>query len=558
MAEPLPYPKATMVRWFAPLQLLQTGRMVWMSAIMGEEFDRRQMDPRAYDDYPVFDFSDRDELVFDYVADTGDGWNSTYAVALAATRPVLELRDPTGAVHQTRRGDIFVFGGDEIYPTPSRSEYRQRLVMPYKAAMAETADNHPTLFAIPGNHDWYDNLASFTRLFLEKPWFAGWQLGQRRSYFAARLPHDWWLIGVDTQLGADLDATQVAYFKGVAAMLGPTAKVILCTAEPHWVFEHEAEAKRQSEVRRETNLEFLEHHLFKDRVRVNLSGDYHHYRRHGSPDNRTQKIIAGGGGAFLHPTHNFKQTPLPSGHELRCSYPDIATSRRMAWRNFAFVGYSPTFGALSGFLYLIVGWNILGGLQDFHQSGFGTTLLEVLTSILATPSAFTSVLLVLVGFVIFTDTHRRPYRILAGLTHAWAHLGAILALGYFASQAAQALEWGFAGLAHISLTLVLLFVGGWILGAEIMGTYLLISLNVFHRHCTEGFSGLAIQDYKNFMRLAIAKDGSLTIYPVGIDRVPRKWREQDVPATEPRFVADDTDPRYTPRLIEPPIHVPAN
>ncbi len=562
-----PYEPAGMVRWYAPLQLLQTGRQVWTSTILGLDFDRRTIDPRTSEAYALFDFTTitradgttapREEIVLDYIADTGDGWNPTYAIAYTATRPTLDVTDPAGQRHSTRRGDLLVFGGDEVYPTPSRAEYEQRLVMPYHAAMGWTeGDVHPVLFAIPGNHDWYDNLASFTRLFTEKQWFCGWKLGQRRSYFAARLPHDWYVIGVDTQLGADIDATQVAYFTAIAATMGPDARVILCTAEPHWVAEHEADADLRARMRRESNLVFLEETIFKGRVRLNLSGDFHHYRRHASADDRSQKITSGSGGAFLHPTHTLRQDPLASGHALRCSYPDITTSRRLAWKNLLFIRYSPTFGALTGLLYLLVGWNILGSLRGFQVGGFGVTVEETLVAALSSPSTFTTILIALLGFFVFTDTRKIWYRFAGGFSHAFAHLGAAVAIGWLMSQVAVAAQWPFGGLRHLIATLVALFVGGWIIGALIMGIYLLISINVFRRHYNEAFSGLSLQDYKQFLRICVGPDGVLTIYPIAIDRVPRRWREvEDAARDQPRFVPGDDRRATTPRLIEAPIVV---
>ncbi|MBA3550393.1 MAG: hypothetical protein H0T76_28290 [Nannocystis sp.] len=570
-----PYEPAGMVRWYSPLQLIQTARQVATSTFLGADFDRRQIDPRTSETYALFDFTTRtradgtseprEEIVLDYIADTGDGWDPTYAIAYTATRPQLELEAPDGQRHSTRRGEVLVFGGDQVYPTPSRAAYEQRLVMPFHAAMGWTEGDHPHLFAIPGNHDWYDNLASFVRLFTEKEWFCGWKLGQRRSYFALRLPHDWWVIGVDTQLGADIDATQVAYFKSIAAQMGPTARVILCTAEPHWVFEHEVEADERARMRRDSNLVFLEETIFQGRVRVNLSGDFHHYRRHASLDDRSQKITSGSGGAFLHPTHTFKQTPLPDGKTLRASYPDIATSRRLAWRNLFFIRHSPTFGAMTGLLYLLVGWNLLGGLQGYLHADLLPALTETCTATLRSPASFTTIVLALLGFVVFTDTHKTWYRYFGGLSHGLAHIGAALTIGWSIGLVAQAAGWSFGGLAHVGLTLVALFFGGWLIGSLVMGLYLLISINLYGRHSNEAFSGLGIPDYKQFLRLVVGRDGALTIYPIAIDRVPRRWKPTTLsqhgaapgaPREQPRFIPDDDDPRGRPRLIEAPIVVP--
>jgi hypothetical protein len=82
-----------------------------------------------------------------------------------------------------------------------------------------------------------------------------------------------------------------------------------------------------------------------------------------------------------------------------------------------------------------------------------------------------------------------------------------------------------------------------------MGLYLLISLNVFGRHWNEAFSALAIPDWKHFLRLHIAANGDLTIYPIGISRVPRRWKKGDA---GPELIPDDSS-ATEPALIEAPI-----
>ncbi|HEY0134612.1 MAG TPA: hypothetical protein VGB85_11040, partial [Nannocystis sp.] len=242
-----------------------------------------------------------------------------------------------------------------------------------------------------------------------------------------------------------------------------------------------------------------------------------------------------------------------------CSYPDVATSRALAWKNLLFIRHSPTFGGMTGLLYLLVGWNILGSLRGFQIGGFGATLEETLLAALSSASAFTTIVVALLGFFIFTDTHKTWYRFAGGLAHACAHLGAAIAIGWLMSQVAIALAWPFGGLRHLAATLIALFLGGWIFGALIMGCYLLISINLFGRHYNEAFSGLCLQDYKQFLRIVVGPDGDLTIYPIGIDRVPRRWREvPDAPRDQARFVPADDDAQSRPRLIEAPIVVKAS
>ena len=58
-------------------------------------------------------------------------------------------------------------------------------------------------------------------------------------------------------------------------------------------------------------------------------------------------------------------------------------------------------------------------------------------------------------------------------------------------------------------------------GANSLGLYLLLSLNLFSRHTTEAFSSLRIEDYKNFLRMRIDPDGGLTIFPIGVQKAAK-------------------------------------
>jgi hypothetical protein len=98
-----------------------------------------------------------------------------------------------------------------------------------------------------------------------------------------------------------------------------------------------------------------------------------------------------------------------------------------------------------------------------------------------------------------------------------------------------------------------ILVGGYLAGSTIMGIYLLISLNGFGRHSNEAFSALHIPDWKNFLRLRIDVDGRLTIFPVGIRRVPRKWAKS--PSDSGPLMVPDDPAASAPVLIEPPIVV---
>lgn len=523
-----------MVGWFDPGPLVGVATKGLISTLFGRHSDYRLVEALATQDVEKeYDFSvegdaPRDEIWIDYIADTGDGFDSTYAVAYWLTRDSLVATGASGETVATRPGEILVLGGDLVYPSAHRGEYQRRLVRPFETARNYSRPPEPCVFAIPGNHDWYDSLASFSRLFCAGRWFQGWRTMQKRSYFALKLPKNWWLLGADVQLGSDIDAFQVQYFKKVAAQMQPGDRVILCTAEPHWVYS--VMYRDLDPDANENNIEYFENVLRRRgaRVALYLAGDLHHYRRHQGPDG-SQKITAGGGGAFLHPTHGLSTDTLSAGYTLKAAFPDPARSRRMAWRNLLFPFINPKFGVVTGAIYSFVGWS-------WGQGGLGLLL---------------GVALVCCGFVLFTETHSPWYRRLAGTVHGLVHVGVAVALLEWAWRLTAAME-DRVMLPEV-VTAAILFFGGWILGSFVLGAYFLASLNLFGRHSNEAFSALRIPDFKHFLRLRIDREGRLTIFPIGIERVPREWKPAQITDEyAPQLVPDD--PRASePRSIEPAV-----
>jgi hypothetical protein len=560
-AEPAPKrpPGKKMVCWYDPLVLAKTGVQALVSATFGQQADRRILDALAVPGLEAEDLSrdeagrPREELWLDYVADLGDGWDSTYAVALAVSRKTLTLRDEHGAEYETQGGQVLVFGGDEVYPTAKVEEYQARTVQPWASAIRGQRPP-PHLFAVPGNHDWYDGLVSFMRLFCSGRTPPNWTTHQRRSYFAAKLPHGWWLIGTDMQLESDLDAAQVSYFREIRQKMGPEDRIILCLAEPAWLLDQiRPEKKGAAPSYLEKNLDILQRDIFGREVSVFLAGDIHHYRRHEGPDGR-QKIIAGGGGAFLHPTHEPRtQQHLAGGYSQRMCYPSAPESRRATWGNLAFLGHNPTFGLVTGLLYLLFSWVFSVGLSP---SGGPPSLGSALGSVLLDPGSIVVSALLLLGMVGFADQRFGKGRWLAGVLHGLVHVFAAFFLAWGAAWLTGSV-FGLEAL-HPSRDLVLallVFAGGFLVGPTVLGLYLLISLNGFGAHPNEAFSSMAIQDWKNFVRMRIDRDGRLWLFPVGIRRVPRAWKP-GATVREPEWVADPADKAATPpMLIEPPIIV---
>jgi hypothetical protein len=188
---------------------------------------------------------------------------------------------------------------------------------------------------------------------------------QRRSYFALQLTNDWWLWCTDIQLADDMDQPQADYFKIIRTERMPeNSKIILCGAEPGWLYMEKNKNSFEITdyavcIARRANRNLT--------VPIVLSGDTHHYSRYAAKDG-VQFITSGGGGAFLHPTHQLedevtirwldKPTALflkrdPNTNqpcETAACYPPRETSRKLLWRNLWFPVTNWDFAILMGII----------------------------------------------------------------------------------------------------------------------------------------------------------------------------------------------------------------
>lgn len=536
-----------MVGWYDPSVLLQSAWMLTLSNIFGRHSDSRLIEALASQPQGAFEIGG-DEAGFDFVSDVGDGFNSTYAIATALAQSELTAQDAAGHTSSSRAGEVLVFGGDEVYPYPTREAYEQRTEQPYAAAF-EAAGRRPRIFALPGNHDWYDSLVAFSRTFCRPArGFAGCQTQQTRSYFALRLPGNWWLLAIDLQFGAQIDEPQEKYFVDIAAQMPADAHVIVCVPSPQWIYatSYPGEPKYS-----DATLQRIEREILGRDVAVWLTGDLHHYKRHEAADGR-QKIISGGGGAFLHPTHVPPQRELQNGYVEKATWPDAAQSRRLHRGHWQLPWLNPRFMPLIGSVYLLSVWFAVSGFFNFDAQvcsvrEFGCALTLSLRSTLTDPVNGLWLATVVGGFIFFTDTHVRWYRFVGGTLHAAMHMVAAFTLGWCGYVLAAAVL-GESALwlpeLVIVLACMLAFTAGGALGAWILGAYLHVSLSWFGRHSNEAFSALRIEDYKQWLRCRVRASGELEIQALGLARVPRRWRQ-----TAAGLLADD--PRATaPQLIE--------
>ena len=570
--------RPTSTAWYSPPQLLRTGVRVAISTVFGEFADRRiaiaaadPSGPEALD--PVHDYHDRGagDFWLDYLADTGDGWDATYAMArLVSAR---ELR-PDGAAQPLPRGSLLILGGDQVYPTASRDDYQARLRDPFDraAAWADIGERGAgDLYAIPGNHDWYDGLEAFIGNFCRRRRAGGFAVAragaaiggrstqQTRSYFAIRLPGGWWLWGADIQLTDFIDQPQVDYFAHVAAnWMEKGSKLILCSGKPSWEYCEDGFVDPSF-----VGFSYLERiaETAGHQVSLVLSGDSHHYA-HYVGDGR-HYLTCGGGGAFLHPTHHLpdhihvaQQAEQPArGFDLArdadgrpALYPDRATSRGLTWRNLGFAALNWQYSATLFVAYLLFDW-----LLDSRAAAAGMGSLAMALASIDTPGAalctlsglfFSSPALPIlfafsvVGYSYAADVRANVARWMVGGGHALAHLALVLLSAWLAAR----------GAGDHGRWPVLLFaaVAAAAASATLFGIYLLAMLNLFGRHWNEAFSSLRIARYKAFLRLRIRPDGSLEVYPVGLTDVPSEPRSSE---------AAPLNPALEPYLIEQPIRI---
>lgn len=415
-----------MVRWFAPKLLIWAAFHDSVSRLFGRYADQRVIqhlsDPIPHETADDarrkfvhrYDYSESPgradgEFWVDYVADMGDGFDSTYAIAHLLAAEKLEggigLSEAAGikripdlpAKCTLQHGRLLLLGGDAIYPWPSQEEYESHLMKPYSWALPKSGEQARTdVFAIPGNHDWYDGLAAFDDLFCRArsdasrrnpTRFGDWQTRQHRSYFAIKLPNNWWIWGADIQLNRQIDNGQREYFRAVSEFMQKGDNFILCTAQPSWYYLDKPEERYERQ-----NLRTLIDAPIRRGAKLCaiLSGDWHHYCRYQETDQLNINLItAGGGGAYLAGTSQLESAvkfewlgrdlefrmdrklqpsptaaengePQPTPTAEDACYPSRRESKRLAWGNLKFPFRNWTFALAIGVVYWLLAWSFSG------------------------------------------------------------------------------------------------------------------------------------------------------------------------------------------------------
>jgi hypothetical protein len=557
--EELGFVRQPAVRWLSPGLLTRSGVEVLVSGAFGKFADKREIQTQPQEG---MDYSAEGELWLDYLSDTGDGFDATYTMAWLLAQDSLDF-----AGEKLPRGRLLFLGGDEVYPTADPVAYENRFIGPFAAARPQTAAlAKPDMYALPGNHDWYDGLVSFLRVFCARDGSIGeWRTRQRRSYFAVKLPNDWWIWGIDIQLDTYIDDTQLDYFR--AQGLKPGDKVILLTAKPAWVKALAGRVDPPSW----RYLSFFEERVVRAsgaRLVLTLTGDLHHYARYEpTAADEPTRLTAGGGGAYLSGTHTLypelhvrsldhdeSETVTYTREEV---YPRADDSSRLANGILKLALLNPSFAGLLGAFYAVIGVAMLAALNGGTGGLFQTATTDGLGGLLGGAVSAATLLFVAVlvgGLFGGTDIvapaleHRqgvvratKAAKFGVALVHAAIHLAIVV----------------FVLCAIINLVddhpfwiwvfgLAALFVAGAALGSTVFGAVLLAVHRVRGEKGWEAanmvFTGQSIGDYKNLLRMRLHRDGSLTIYPLGVERACRAWRHVGPDGGKPRIVPSSAPP----------------
>jgi hypothetical protein len=240
---------------------------------------------------------------------------------------------------------------------------------------------------------------------------------------------------------------------------------------------------------------------------------------------------------------------LRSHLEVSSSFPAPEDSERYRKRLLAFPIWNLSFGLIPGILYTLIAWSTLwerGPVLNFFA--FARNFAHV------TATSVPSLVLVLVtaGIVLAFHERRNRLSLLLASGHTVLQIAAIVVISFAATAGASRLFTELSGRRAL-LELGLVFVGGWIVGAALLGLYLWGSVRC-NRFGEIAYSALRVQDWKSFLRLRFTADGTLTIFPIGFERVARRWARRTSEDDDSELNPEDA--RATPpKLIEMPIVV---
>ena len=304
-------------------------RRLWM--------DLQRQAGKLTEDLILADHKDRREVSFIVVGDTGEGDASQHAVV----KPLLA---------RGRDTDFMVVCSDVIYPAGDAEDYDAKFYGPYQ-------DYPNPIYALPGNHDWYDGLVGFMhhlcgaevsqlpaaegrasslkerlrRLLWRRPakkgpdelpvrrrYEEGRRSSQRSPYFAIDAG-PLFVVGIDTGMGGPIDREQGDWLQRISRRIDKPK--ILLTGKPLYVDgEHHPYPMEGGgtvdEVVRDPEHGYV----------AAIGGDIHNYQRYSvevsGRETPFHYIVSGGGGAYMSATHRIPKVDLPGvGEDDFVCYP---------------------------------------------------------------------------------------------------------------------------------------------------------------------------------------------------------------------------------------------
>jgi Calcineurin-like phosphoesterase len=309
-------------------------RRAWLRRLDG--YARAAGLPPPPRDRLVTRFADREEISVAVLGDPGEGDASQYVVV-----PVLE--------RVASDTDFAVVMSDVIYPAGGVRAYADRFYKPY-------TDYPAPIYALPGNHDWYDGLTGFMTTFCGAPPDAGtppvggpllrralWRHAPKataRDVAAMRALRDAEaqqsggqpgpycaidagpvrLVLIDTGILGGIDRDQAEWLRAVSQ--GDQPKILL-TGKPLYTYAEKNDPPVEgTDDGIDSIITDPAHHYI-----AAVGGDDHNYQRYAVhvPGGRTiQYLVAGGSGAYLSATHQIPNVdqlrPFANEEEFRC-YP---------------------------------------------------------------------------------------------------------------------------------------------------------------------------------------------------------------------------------------------
>jgi uncharacterized membrane protein HdeD (DUF308 family) len=256
--------------------------------------------------------TDSGDFSFVVIGDTGEGDASQHS-----------LRDQLLTVMQRDDVKFLAISSDVVYPNGSMIDYEDRFWLPFKGVTKP-------VFAIPGNHDWYDALEAFLATFLQPDAARaamraradadlrltstserridgliseaarlrgeyGVPTGFQRGPFFEFQTDGFALVAVDTGIVKRIDAAQWAWLE--SALDRARGKLTMA------ILGHPLYAKSFDMAAVNPDFARLKQLLVDRGVTIVMAGDTHDFEYYGEPSapgqHAVQYFVNGGGGAYL-------------------------------------------------------------------------------------------------------------------------------------------------------------------------------------------------------------------------------------------------------------------